>query len=183
MNRQAHTTARRLRRFTGDRSGATALEFALVAPFLIAMLFSVLELALVFILSATLDNATAAAARTIRTGALQTAGGSTATTFRTTICDNLGWLQAGCTSNLSVDVRTYGKFDSPTIPEPLDANGDFDKTKLVYTPGNAGDIVLVRAFYEWKLITPFLAFSGLRKERDGTRMMVASAIFKNEPYN
>ena len=106
-----------------------------------------------------------------------------ASTFRTTICENLGWLQAGCESNLTVDVRTYAKFDNPTIPEPLDDKGVFDKTTLVYTPGGAGEIVLVRAFYEWKLITPFLSFSGLRTEKDGTRLMVASAIFKNEPYN
>ena len=46
-----------------DRSGATAVEFGLVAvPFLVVVL-GILELALIFLVSGTLDTATAAAAR------------------------------------------------------------------------------------------------------------------------
>ena len=46
-----------------DRTGATAVEFGLVAvPFLVVVL-GILELALIFFVSGTLDTATAAAAR------------------------------------------------------------------------------------------------------------------------
>lgn len=41
----ARAAVRRLRRLAGDRSGVTAVEFALVAPVLIAMVVGVIELA------------------------------------------------------------------------------------------------------------------------------------------
>lgn len=178
MDRQAHPGTGRLKRFGGDRSGATAVEFAFIAPILIMMIFSVLELGMIFMLSSTLDTATTDTARTIRTGTAS----ATAAGFRDQICDRLGWMQTPCKTQLSVDVRTYSQFGGQSVPEPITA-GTFDKTSLAYNVGKQGDIVLVRAFYEWKLLTPFLAFSGMRKLSDGTRVMMSSATFKNEPYN
>jgi Flp pilus assembly protein TadG len=176
----ARRMSRRLLGFGRDTSGAMAVEFALVVAPLLFMLFAIIELALVFLVSSTLDNATTQTARTIRTGAVQTAGGSTATSIRNTICANLGWLQAQCQTNLSVDVRTFSQFTNPTIPDPV-SNGVFNTGSLTYAPGAQGDIVLVRAFYRWKLITPFLN-GGLQRLNNGVTMLTASATFRNEPY-
>ena len=171
---------RGLRRFVRDPNGAMAVEFAIVAAPLLFMLFSIIELAVVFMVTATLENATTDTARTIRTGAVQTAGGSSATTIRNTICSKLSWLQAQCQTNLSVDVRTYAQFNNPSAPDPV-TNGVFDPTALAYSPGAQGSIVLVRAFYRWKLITPFLN-GGLQRLNGGVTMMTAAATFRNEPY-
>ena len=160
--------------------GATAVEFALVAAPLIFMLFSILELAMVFLVASTLENATSDTARTIRTGAVQTSGGGSANAIRDTICAKLGWLQSQCSTNLSVDVRTYSQFTNPTAPSPV-TNNAFDPTKLSYSIGAQGDIVLVRAFYRWTLITPFLK-SGLSNLNGGVTMLTATAMFKTEPY-
>ena len=56
------------RRFRRDHSGATAVEFGLLALPFIAVMFAVLETALAFFAGATLETATANAARLIRTG-------------------------------------------------------------------------------------------------------------------
>jgi len=57
-----------IRRFARAQRGAMAVEFAIVAfPFLL-LLFGIVELALVFIVSMTLETATGDAARMIRTG-------------------------------------------------------------------------------------------------------------------
>ena len=58
------------RRFAGDRKGAVAVEFALVAFPLVFMLMACFELAMIIVLSVTLDHATDVSARQIRTGIL-----------------------------------------------------------------------------------------------------------------
>ena len=57
-----------------DRRGAAAVEFALVAPPFLALLFAILELALVFFASQALETVTQDSSRLIMTGQAQTAG-------------------------------------------------------------------------------------------------------------
>jgi Flp pilus assembly protein TadG len=165
----------------GDRAGATAVEFALVAAPLVFMLFAILELAMVFLVASTLENATSNVARTIRTGQVQSGGGGSANSIRDSICANLGWLQSQCQANLSVDVRTYAQFTNGAAPSPIN-NGKFDTSALMYAPGDPGQIVLVRAFYRWTLMTPFLK-GALANLDNGVTMLTATTTFKNEPYS
>lgn len=106
----ASSTAKRVtslavtfRRWSEDRKGAMAVEFAMVAlPFIFTIL-ALFELALILLLSTTLDASTTKVARLIRTGQLQTQGTpATADGFRDQVCSNLGWLQSQCASNLSI---------------------------------------------------------------------------------
>jgi Flp pilus assembly protein TadG len=145
------------------------------------LLFGIIELAMIFLVSTSLDNATANAARTIRTGQLQTAGGATATTFKTTICNNLGWLSSTCGSNLSVDVRTYAKFNDITLSDPI-VNKTFNAAALTFQPGNPEDIVVVRAYYQWTLFTPLLS-GAVQKLNGGNTLLTSTLAFRNEPYS
>ncbi len=169
------------RAYRTDAKGATAVEFAMVALPLLMLLFSVLELAMVFLISTTLENATYNAARQIRTGSFQGGGTPTAQAFKTSICSSLAWLGSNCTANVEVDVRTYATFTNPTIPDPI-SSGTFNTASLSFTPGAAGEIVLVRAFYKWTLLTPFLN-GGLQKLNGGISVITAASLFKNEPYS
>lgn len=169
-----------LRRFVAARRGATAVEFALVAAPFLALMFGVLELGLVFMVSTTLDNATEAAARTIRTGQLQAAGGS-ANTFKTAVCNNMTWLGASCAGKLTVDVRTFPKFADVAMTSPV-TNGAIDASKTNFTTGGGEDIVVVRAYYEWTLITPMLN-AGLANLGGTKRLVYSTVTFRNEPYD
>lgn len=186
-------TRRRLARFPRAAEGATAVEFALIAfPFFL-LLFAIIEVALVFMVSTSLENSLARSARTIRTGELQTGNAARATPrtpaelaneFRTEICANLGWLQGQCASNLSVDVRTFAQFNTVNGPDPVRTNGGnttFDETALAFQPGGPSTIVLVRAFYRWRVVTPLLS-PGLIDLSDGSHLVLATAIFRSEPY-
>lgn len=176
--------AARTAAFRADRGGATAVEFAFVALPFMFMVFSILEVALIFMVSVTLDNATSDAAREIRTGAIQATGGGPTSTgaisFRNLICSKLGWLQNQCQANLTVDVRTLPQFSNPTPPSPV-TNGVFSSSQLCFYSGNSGDIVLVRAFYQWTLLTPFLR-GGLQPLNNGAKLLTSTATFRNEPY-
>ncbi len=171
---------RLMTRFRSSERGAVAVEFAIVALPFIFIVFSVLELALILLLYSTLENGMADAARTIRTGALQTGGGATATTFRNTICADLGWLQADCQANLQVDVRTIAQFNNPGAPDPF-TTGTFDPSKVQFSPGAQGSVVLVRAFYQWPLILPTMS-QALSRNKNGVAIITAVTTFRNEPY-
>ena len=180
--RKAALWAARGLRFRDEEKGAVALEFAMVAiPFLVLIL-SLIEIALIFVVYSTMDNALIVASRTIRTGALQTSGTTpTAASFTSAVCGNMGWLQSTCTTQLNVDVRTEVQFANPTAPDPM-ATGTFNKSSLTFTPGVAGQIVLVRAFYQWPLILPVLD-AALSKSNNGVDVIVATTTFVNEPYS
>ena len=62
-----------LRRFRRNRRGSAAVEFALVAPIFFAVLFAIIELALVFFASQILETVTQDSARLIMTGQAQSA--------------------------------------------------------------------------------------------------------------
>ncbi|MDI7776026.1 pilus assembly protein [Asticcacaulis sp. EMRT-3] len=167
------------RRWRDDRRGAAAIEFALVAGPLIFMIMCCIELALVILLSVTLDNATDIAARQIRTGTT-TAANSTATDFRQLICNNMTWLAGSCMASLQVDVRTYSNFSLVDTTSPI-LNGKMQGSVFAYQIGAGSTIQLVRAYYEWPLFTPFLK-PGLASLANGDAVITATAVFRNEPF-
>ncbi|MDR3512166.1 MAG: pilus assembly protein [Caulobacteraceae bacterium] len=173
--------ARMIVRLAEGRRGSAAVEFAMVALPFLALIMGILEISMIYLVSTTLENATADAARQIRTGQLQTAGGATSAGFVTTICGELTWLGSNCSNNLHVDVRTFASFSNITQASPI-KNGVIDTTALQFTPGTAGQIVLVRAFYQWTLFTPLL--DGIAAQMNGgSTLLTATAAFKNEPYS
>ncbi|HLK23331.1 MAG TPA: TadE/TadG family type IV pilus assembly protein [Caulobacteraceae bacterium] len=171
---------RSVRRFALARRGAAAVEFALVAiPFLM-LTFGIIEIGLIYFVSISLENATYAAARQIRTGQLQSGGGSTATAFTTLVCNNMSWMGASCTSNLSVSVQTFSSFQSVSGSNPVQ-NGQVNKNNLPFQMGGPGDIVLVQTFYQWTVIAPALDHIGTPLT-GGKTLLQATAVFRNEPY-
>jgi Flp pilus assembly protein TadG len=157
------------RRFIGhlisDRAGAAAVEFALVSIPFFALLFVILELALVFLLSVSLSNATANEARKIRVGGLEAAGVSVMTSsgnqldvpaFKAAICSQIVLVPTStCTSQLQVDIRTLNSFEQSAPPSPI-SGSTFNTGSLCFYSGAAGSIVQVRAYYLWSLLDPIL---------------------------
>jgi len=177
-----------LRRFVGARDGATAVEFAFVAGPFLFMMFAVIEVALVFLLSTSLDAASDKAARRIRTGEFQNAN-QTAADFTTALCGGMTWLANDCADSLTVDVRTYDDFAS--ITDPLLTPSPTQPGKNSFNPGGAQfddnappeKIVVVRSYYEWPLITPFLSEALARTDSSSTTAVITStAVFRTEPY-
>lgn len=170
-----------LRSFRRAQDGHAAVEFAIVAAPFFFMLFAMMELAIIFTISTTLDDGMRLAARRIRTGEIQTAGGANQTAFKNEVCANMVWLTTHCQTHLSIDVRTYASFAASTPPNPVQANGTFNNGALTFTPGGPEEIVLVRGFYRWPLFTPFLS-QALGKLSNNEAVVTSAATFRNEPY-
>lgn len=180
MAGQARKIRSRLHRFRADQDGATAVEFAIIAVPFLALIFGILELGMVFMVSTTLENATETVARQIRTGQFQTSGSNNVTAFKSAVCDEMSWLSSDCTSKLYVNVRTFPKFADVTLTPP--ATEEELKTEP-FTTGGPEDIVVVRTYYEWSLITPLLN-QGLQTIAGSSKRLISStATFRNEPYN
>jgi Flp pilus assembly protein TadG len=167
-----------LGRFRTDRSGASALEFAIVATPLILLLLAIIEVGLVYFANFALENATAQGARLIRTGQAQ-AKGFDAAAFKKEVCKHLT-APISC-AGLKLDVRHFSSFGSSTMSEPLDANFNL-KTSFPYDPGQGEDVVIVRSFYEWPLAAKLPEAIGLGNMSNGNRLLSASQAFRNEPF-
>ena len=171
---------RGIARLIRSERGAAAVEMALVATPFLMLLFGIIEVGMIFLISASLENGMDAAARTIRTGQFQDGGAPTSSAFKTSICNTFGWFQADCTTRLNIDVRTYSSFSAVTTPS-LVSNGTFNTSQVTFTPGAANDIVVVRAYYQWPLIAPFFD-QALQQLNGGVTLITSTTVFRNEPY-
>jgi Flp pilus assembly protein TadG len=167
-----------LRRFRRNRRGSAAVEFALVAPLFFALLFAILETAIVFFAGQVLETITQNSARMILTGQAQTAS-YTQAQFKTYVCGQIPALFT-C-SNIYVDVQSYGNsFAGVTINSQIDASNNF-VNNMQYNPGTAGQIVVVRLFYQWPLFVTGLGYN-ISNLTGSKRLLTATAAFQNEPY-
>jgi Flp pilus assembly protein TadG len=170
-----------VRRFGRDERGATAVEFGIVAIPFIALMFAVIETALVFFAGQALETATSNAARLIRTGQAQQLG-LTAATFKDLICGQLTYL-FDCPGGLYVDVKKYDSFAEVDISRPIAPDGNLKTapTDYTYQPGGGTDIVVVRTFYEWPTFVAKLG-NNMGDLADGKHLLAGTAAFRNEPF-
>jgi Flp pilus assembly protein TadG len=169
----------RARAFARAEEGATAVEFGLVALPFFALLFAIIESALLFLAGQNLESAVDNAARLIRTGQAQESE-INRTTFVATVCAEAIVLP-DCTNNLHVDVRTYTSFGTMTTGEPIDSEGNTDYSTFTFDTGHGGSLVLVRAYYEWPTFSRLLGLN-LSNLNNGKHLLAAVAAFKNEPF-
>src|SRR5437763_16507615 len=101
---------RTVRRFARGEEGAAAVEFAMVAAPFLALVFAIMETALVFFASQTLETAVSDSARLIVTGQAQSKSYDAAA-FKTAVCAKINGL-FDCAGGLQIDVKTYSSFGS-----------------------------------------------------------------------
>jgi Flp pilus assembly protein TadG len=174
----AATVRKALRRFRRNRRGSAAVEFAMVAPVFFALLFAIIETAIVFFAGQVLETVTQDSARMIMTGQAQTTGYSQSD-FQTYVCSKVNVL-FDCLGGISIDVQSYSAFSSVTIVDPIDSGKNFVPPNR-YNPGGPGDIVVVRLFYQWPLFVTGLGYN-ISNLTGSKRLLTATAAFRNEPY-
>jgi hypothetical protein len=83
-------------------------------------------------------------------------------------------------NGIYIDVQSYPSFSSVNINSQIDGSGNFINN-MQYKPGGAGDIVVVRMFYQWPLFVTGLGYN-IANLSGSKRLLAATAAFQNEPY-
>jgi Flp pilus assembly protein TadG len=170
----------------GDRpqrrgtSGSAAIEFAMIAPILFVLIMGLIEVGVVYVGQFMLQDAINEAARLIRTGQVAT-GSMTKTAFRQYVCDKVSALLS-CDGNLQIDVESFSNFSSASYSSPLNADKTLNTSLDNYSTGAVCNVVLVRGFYTWNVVTPLMS-TFLVNMANSKHLISAAAAFRNEPYD
>ena len=161
-----------------DERGAAAVEFAIIAPFFFFLMFVIAETAMIFIAEQVMDNAVFESARLIRTGQVQK-GGMSQGDFKQDVCGRMA-VFVSCDSNFYLDVRSFDTFADLESSKPIDSREKF-KPAPAFDFGQSGDIVMVRAYYQWPT-SKMLGGMSLQNLSNGKRLIGSFAAFRNEPF-
>ena len=196
--RYGNTGARRrslsLRLFE-DKSGASAVEFAIVAPVFITMMLSLFEIGWFYYQTSILDTAAADAARLIETGSVQKSTATAAQKQQAVydeVCDIVQHF-GPCSTRLTVEVQTFTTFAAlaaaAAVPPVCADSPAAAVAGIAFNPGSDQQIVRVRVCFLYKTVNPIIGNEimarGLRFQESGSDRfrLVSDAIFCNEPYS
>ena len=167
---RGHRLANSVCHLARDKSGATLIEFSLIAFLLIFVISATIEVAFVYWATEQLENGSGDAARLVRTGQAQSQSLSQAQ-LKGAICQRARILP-DCTARLRLDVQSAETFAQINPPDPFDSNGDLKTDNdFSYSPGGPNSISLLTAFYSWPI-----GFFG------GPYLLRASTPMRNEPF-
>jgi Flp pilus assembly protein TadG len=169
----------RFQRFGRDQNGAAAVEFAMIAAPFFFLIFGLLEVCMLFIMSTVMEHAISESSRSIRTGQAQQAE-LDESDFRDMICSKVFDL-LDCDEKLHIDVEKLDSFAGGGSNVPLDGEGNVDDSGFGFDPGGPNEVVAVRVYYEWALITPVIS-APLANMNGSKHLIQSNFVFRNEPY-
>lgn len=163
------------------KDGSVAVEFALVSIPFIYTTIAIIELSLFFAASNMLEAGVNTSSRLIRTGQLQQSGSpDPEALFRENICEQL-FILIEC-DNVQIEVVAM---PGDSFSEIEDYQPEYDENGVLvpreFDAGGSDDVVMIRAYYRYQLMTPIFAqiFS---KEPDNSVPMMSTVILQSEPY-
>lgn len=185
-----------LGRILRERSGATATEFAILAPVLFLAVIGIIELAVLLTVQVFLEGSVREASRFGITGYAPPG-----VTRDEQIRNQIAHYTIGLVDMTHVNIipRVYPAFNQITRPEPcfryqsndtcdtsdprywvdVNGNGVWDQGNGTSGSGAAGDIVLYQVFYRHHMMTPLMQrIMGI----DGWVALEASMVVRNEPW-
>jgi Flp pilus assembly protein TadG len=191
-----------LARFRASRSGSSAVEFAILALPFFMIVFATIETFVAYNAESVLANTVDIMARKIRTGQITfnsspaKATDMTETEFRKAFCDRIaiaitcGPSEVASPAKLYIDLQSYSSFGSVpgTIPRTSTADyADLDTSGFRFSPGGAGSINMLRAYYRWQITTDIIRpyITNIRPAGQAMPtdyLIVSTAAFKNEAF-
>lgn len=185
--RAGHRRIAIVRRFKRNEDGAAAIEFALIALPFFALLFAIMEAALVFWTGQVLEEAVNQASRTLYTGGFQqsmvnTAPGDVPGKLKEELCRRVKGL-LDC-SKIKIDVQTSTQFPNG-VPQPIVTDGEgrrrLDPAFGQYNKPLPYQITVVRAAIEYPVYMPLMG-ANTSNLTGSKRLIMGSAVFRTEQY-
>lgn len=192
--RQRRRFARRLARLWRGRRGATAVEFALIAPVAFALVCIFIDLCMVMFITNVMEGGLREASRYAITGYLEP-GKTREEKIAEIVKDHsYNFIKA---EDITTVYKVYPSFGDVGKPEPfvdqngngqydsgepftdINSNGQWDADMGKAGVGGPGDIVAYTVSYKWTLWTPLAAQLW---PNNGTVTLTATIAVRNEPY-
>lgn len=185
----AHAATRGLGK---DERGATALEFALIAPVMLTFFFGIIEVALSLFINSSIESAVFEASRFGVTG-----GTLPGVTRQDRVLEIVGEKTYGLVDmdTVVIDTLVYDTFSDIGKPEPfvddnanaaydsgeafsdVNGNGVWDSDMGLAGLGGPSDVVVYQLTYDWGIVTPLM-----RRVMGDSVEMVSSVAVRNEPF-
>lgn len=190
---------RRQANWRDDESGATTLEFALVAPVFFMLLFGIVEYSVILFSKSVMEGATTTTARLGKTGFMEEGKSRQDMLMELLKQRSYGLLdpekieittlvyesfsQIGAAEPLPVDVNGNGNYDPAGGDQyqDINGNGQWDSDLGQAGLGGGGDIVVYKVHYPYHVQTPVM--SSFLGDRDGNMPIDVSVVVRNEPYD
>ncbi len=182
------------RRLAKEEDGASLLEFAILSPVLLLILFGIIEMGLILFAAITLEHAVTSASRYGKTG-FTIEGVSREDRIREIINGHIdNFLD---TDNITITTLVYDTFASVGQEEPytddnangaydfgetyqdINGNGQWDNDMGASGAGGPGDVVVYRVTYDWSVLTPIIR---QLITTDGNFPLESSLAVRNEPF-
>jgi len=161
---------------TREQGGATAVEFALVAPVALFMILATIEYSLFYFKTSFLKHVLYEASRNVQTGEVQEAV-DPQTFFQNEYCSDAAFLMR-C-QDVFFDVRSASDLGTASFPAAtFDAGGE--PTNFVFQPGGPNDITTMRVATPYRFITPFM--QEIFQPDGSPAIIVGYSIARNEPF-
>jgi Flp pilus assembly protein TadG len=174
---------RPIQRLRRDESGATVVEFAMVATPFFMLIFGIFGICIYQFTQFSLQNAVDQAARSIRTGAFATAGAQggvmTSAEFKQAVC-GLSPAYIDCANKLKVFVIAPGSTFSTASANRPSCNSADPAANPTPITGGRSTIILVVACYTFDLAAT-LPYLQLGNAQGQAAIIQASTVFKTEP--
>jgi Flp pilus assembly protein TadG len=160
--------------FATRQDAGPAVEFALVAPVFIVVIYATVQVAIIFICNAYLETATEVAAREVLTNHDTSLS---LKDFKTAVCNKMPFL-FNC-SSVMVGLQPATQSCSINTAAPaFNADGTL-KVSLPYQQPTSGQIGVLQVLYQWPIIGMPLGvnFANLG---NGTYLMMSTQVFMVE---
>jgi Flp pilus assembly protein TadG len=178
-----------VKRFIKRDDGATAIEFAIIAPILFLLIMGILEFGLIYYAKSVIENAVAYAARlgitnNQYTGNVRVAQSATSPTDRVAmIKENILARSDGLLKPDKISIscssagQTFGNLTNSTTGN-YGCGSAINNTASCATAGGRNEAVIYTARYCWDLFTPMIGnfFPG------GQVVLQSSLVVKNENF-
>jgi Flp pilus assembly protein TadG len=177
LTRHCRRRARELARFVAAHEAATAVEFALIAPFFLAVLVAIFQVSIFLFVQQSLQNAAMQAGRQFLTGQAQ---GMSQSAFKTQVCNNYLPSMFDCNSLILI-VQSYPNFAAANTAAPALYSNGTPITTWPYSTGTQGQVMVVQLVYPWSVVSGPLGFLVSNLPNSAREMMGVTA-FRVEPY-
>jgi Flp pilus assembly pilin Flp len=174
-----------MRRFMRRENGAVSVEFAVLVPLVMTVFLATFENGITMMRKSILDFALESTVRELRLGMIAS---PTPALLKTRICERVVMIE-DCAQNLTIELNVRNTATGFTMPSTTGRcinSVTRVEPVLLFQPGAANDLVLVRVCLVQNIIFPFTtaAMRVADKKSDSTNyeyQLISTTAFVNEP--